>query len=277
MPQPGSASSCGASWSTRSASSRSSASIDRVSSRTRRSSSRAIRTRVVCSARARRPANRSCQRRADQRPGWDLQLGPSIVQVPAQVVDQPGALADEAFAMIDEQPSIEFWARELRNGQLIKSFAQRRSSDLQQHRSDRTCRARELSGARRPSAAERPARRARHGPARSAPGHRRHAGNLRSPRRARLPGRAPRRSRSSKPCRFAAHGRAYASRRPGWSRLRGAVSISSRPPRGTRRTTRTREPGRGNAAHIAPAYGAGANRAGRNTRPLPWTADHATI
>ncbi len=32
--------------------------------------------------------------------------------------------------MIDEQPNIEFWARELRNGQLIKSFAQRRSSDL---------------------------------------------------------------------------------------------------------------------------------------------------
>ena len=60
-PQPCSASSCGARRATSVASSRCSASIERVSSRMRRSSSRATLTRAVCSARAKRPATRSCQ------------------------------------------------------------------------------------------------------------------------------------------------------------------------------------------------------------------------
>ena len=57
-PKPGSASSCGATWATRSAISASSALMVWESSRRWRSSSRAIRTRAVCSARARRRAIR---------------------------------------------------------------------------------------------------------------------------------------------------------------------------------------------------------------------------
>ena len=63
-PQPRSASSRGAAFATRGASSDSSSLIVRVSSRMRRSSSRAILTRAVCSARASRPASRSGKRTA---------------------------------------------------------------------------------------------------------------------------------------------------------------------------------------------------------------------
>ena len=114
-PQPRSASSRGASSATSAASSRSSSLIARVSSRMRRSSSRAIRTRAVCSARARRPATRSCQWARISAPGWDLELGPEVVQLPAQVVDQRRALADQPLAMIDEQPHLELRAGQLRD------------------------------------------------------------------------------------------------------------------------------------------------------------------
>jgi hypothetical protein len=59
----------------------------------------------------------------------DLELGPEVVQVPAQVVDQRGALGDEPLAMIGEQPDLELGAREPCGGQGLKTFAQRGASD----------------------------------------------------------------------------------------------------------------------------------------------------
>jgi sulfate adenylyltransferase subunit 2 len=44
--------------------------------------------------------------------GRDLELGPQVVQMPAQIVDQLGALRDEPLAVIDQQPDLE-----LRSGQ----------------------------------------------------------------------------------------------------------------------------------------------------------------
>ena len=78
----------------------------RVSSRMRRSPSRAILTLAVCCARetARetlRPVHR------DQTAGRGLKLGPVVVEVPAQIVDQPRPGGDEAFAVVDEQPNVE--------------------------------------------------------------------------------------------------------------------------------------------------------------------------
>ena len=71
--------------------------VDRaVSSRMRRSSSRAIRTRALCSARARRRGDAVLPVGADQRARRDLGLGPEVVQLPAQVVAQRGALARPA-------------------------------------------------------------------------------------------------------------------------------------------------------------------------------------
>ena len=50
----------------------------------------------------------------DERAGAGLELGPEVVQVPAQVVVKRGALRDEALAMIDEQPDVELGPGQLR-------------------------------------------------------------------------------------------------------------------------------------------------------------------
>jgi hypothetical protein len=53
--------------------------------------------------------------RGDQCPRWDLELGPKVVQVPAQIVNQRRALRDQSFAMIDQQPNIELTPGQLRD------------------------------------------------------------------------------------------------------------------------------------------------------------------
>ena len=103
--------------------------IARVSSRTRRSSSRAMRTRAVCSARARRAGDARLPAWRGQRAQRDLELGPEVVQLPAQIVDQRGALLDEPLAVIDEQPDVELGPGQLRDRQRVEAFAQRRAGD----------------------------------------------------------------------------------------------------------------------------------------------------
>jgi hypothetical protein len=61
--------------------------------------------------------------------GGDLEFGPEVVQVPAQVVDQRGALRDEALAMIDEQADVELASGQSRDGQGVESLADRGSGD----------------------------------------------------------------------------------------------------------------------------------------------------
>ena len=51
------------------------------------------------------------------------------VQMPLQRVVQRNALADQPLAMVHEQPEIEFGARQLRRGQGVQPFAQRRPRD----------------------------------------------------------------------------------------------------------------------------------------------------
>ena len=51
------------------------------------------------------------------------------MKVPAQVVDQRGALRDEALAVIDQQPDIKFGAGQLRDRELVEALAQRRPCD----------------------------------------------------------------------------------------------------------------------------------------------------
>src|SRR4029453_3892326 len=59
----------------------------------------------------------------------DLELGPEVVQLPAQIVDQRGALLDEPFAVIDEQPDIELAPSDLRDRQRLDARADRRAGD----------------------------------------------------------------------------------------------------------------------------------------------------
>jgi len=53
------------------------------------------------------------------------------MQVPEQVVVDRDPLTDEAFAVIDEQPDVELNAGQLRRGQRLDAFSQRRARNRQ--------------------------------------------------------------------------------------------------------------------------------------------------
>jgi hypothetical protein len=57
-----------------------------------------------------------------ERPGRDLQLGPEIVQVPAQPLLIAGARVDQVLAMVDEQADIERRAVQVRAGEVLEPF-----------------------------------------------------------------------------------------------------------------------------------------------------------
>ena len=65
----------------------------------------------------------------EQRAARQLELGPEVVQMPLQRVVERDALADQALAMVDEQPQIELGPVQLRRRQGIQAFAQRRPRD----------------------------------------------------------------------------------------------------------------------------------------------------
>src|SRR3954468_10779101 len=55
----------------------------------------------------------------------DLELGPEVVQLPAQIVDQCGALFNEHVAWIDEQPDVYLGSGQLRDRQSVEAFPDR--------------------------------------------------------------------------------------------------------------------------------------------------------
>jgi hypothetical protein len=64
-----------------------------------------------------------------QAAGRDLEFGPEVVEVPAQVVDQPRPCRDEPLAMVDEQPDVKLDSGELRDRQRLDSVPDRRPRD----------------------------------------------------------------------------------------------------------------------------------------------------
>jgi hypothetical protein len=64
-----------------------------------------------------------------QRAAREGLLGPEVVQVPEQVVIDGGAHSDEPFAVVDEQPNLEFDARRLRDRQPLKALPERCAGD----------------------------------------------------------------------------------------------------------------------------------------------------
>src|SRR4051812_4774301 len=112
-PNPGSESSCGAIRATSWAISASSALIVCESSRMRRSSSRAMRTRILLGARE-PPGDARAPGAVKQRAARQPQFGPEVVQMPLQRVVERNTLVDEALAMVNERPQIEFGAVKLR-------------------------------------------------------------------------------------------------------------------------------------------------------------------
>jgi hypothetical protein len=67
--------------------------------------------------------------KTDQDAARDLELGPQVVQVSAQVVDQRSALADEPLAMIDEQPHVKLGASQSCDGERVEAFSDRNTCD----------------------------------------------------------------------------------------------------------------------------------------------------
>ena len=92
--------------------------------------------------------------------------------MPLQRAIERHARADQALAVVDQQPDVELGPANAAVGSVSIPRRQRRARDRRAHRSDRSCRARGSSAGSRPSAAsrrERHARRARSGTAPSAP------------------------------------------------------------------------------------------------------------
>ena len=119
--------------------------------------------------------------------------------MPEQVVIERGAHANEPFAVIDQQPDVELDAGQLRRPAGARRLpaaprGRRRCASMRS-----TCRDRGRRGARRPSAASRPERRARHGRAGTAQMRPRHGGSPPAPRPARRPARAAQSSAAANP------------------------------------------------------------------------------
>ena len=79
-------------------------------------SSRATRTRVVCCGAREAAGDRPQPLVGVQRAGRDLELGPEVVQMPAQPLLVAGAGRDQILAMVDEQTDVERGAVQVRAG-----------------------------------------------------------------------------------------------------------------------------------------------------------------
>ena len=66
-----------------------------------------------------------------ERAGWDLELGPEVVQMPAQSLLVAGAGGDQVLAVVDQQANIERRAVQVRSGELVESFLERGARDAE--------------------------------------------------------------------------------------------------------------------------------------------------
>ena len=90
--------------------------------------SRAICTWTVVGARRRR-GDLGLPARVDQHALGDLPVGPEVVQLPAQLVDQPGPGVHEPFAMQRQQPDLELGAGEPGGRERLDALSQRGACD----------------------------------------------------------------------------------------------------------------------------------------------------
>src|SRR4051812_16909694 len=130
-PNPGSASNCGAIRPTSTVISRSSWLIAPVSSRRRRSSSRAIRTRIVCCARASRRPMRVLHFFENNAPPGSRSSGPQVVQMPQQRAVELDAMADQPFAVVDQQPHVELGPVQVRGREPVQALLEGGAGDVE--------------------------------------------------------------------------------------------------------------------------------------------------
>ena len=147
-PKPGSVSRCGATWATRSAISASSAliGVGQLAQAAQLVAGDPDAHRLLGAREA--PGDAACVHfLREQRAAGERELGPEIVQIPLQRVVERDARANQALAMIDEQPDVELRARQRRRRQRLDPGRQRGARDGDRVDADRTCRARGWSGA----------------------------------------------------------------------------------------------------------------------------------
>ena len=128
-PKPGSESSCGAIWATSWAISASSALIvcGEFAQAPQLVAGDPDAHRLLGARQA--PADPGAPLGREQRAAGQRELGPEIVQVPLERVVEPDPLADQALAVIDEQPQVELGPVQVRGRQRVEAFAQRRAGD----------------------------------------------------------------------------------------------------------------------------------------------------
>src|SRR4051794_21115005 len=129
-PNPGWASNCGAIWATSTVISRSSWLIAAVSSRRRRSSSRDPNAHRLLRA-GEPPADAGTPLLREQRAARQPQLGPQIVQMPQQRVVELDAMTDQPFAVIDQQPQVEFRSVQVRGREGPKALLHHGAGDVE--------------------------------------------------------------------------------------------------------------------------------------------------
>jgi hypothetical protein len=130
-PNPGWESSCGAIVVTSWAISRSSALMACESSRIRGSSSRGDADAHGLLSARQAPGDAWCPTAVEQRAARQLELGPEIVQMPLQRAVERDALANESFAVIDQQPQIQLGPIQMRDREGLHAFLQRGAGDTQ--------------------------------------------------------------------------------------------------------------------------------------------------
>src|SRR2546421_8788246 len=67
--------------------------------------------------------------RAGQCSGWDLPVGPEVVQLPAQFVDEPGSRVDQALAVHEELAYLELRPGQSGGREPVDPLAQGRAGD----------------------------------------------------------------------------------------------------------------------------------------------------
>ena len=67
----------------------------------------------------------------EQRAARQPQLGPEVVQVPEQRAVELDAMADEAFAVVDEQAQVELGPVQVRGRERVQAFLQRGAGDVE--------------------------------------------------------------------------------------------------------------------------------------------------
>ena len=159
--------------------------------------------------------------------------------MPLQRVVDRDALADQPFAVIDQQPQVELGPVQVRRRQRVQAFAQRRPGDRERVDAVGLAAPARLAPRRRHQACCGPAAPARRARSETAPTSPRHAGSPPAPTPALRPGRAPSAATPPSPSRLTGPSARRAARRSSQRPRRSCASACGCPHRARSLTSST--------------------------------------